>query len=66
MGPETPQPLPASDVYLDKFMSCPFKGLTQTEEPQYPVQKWYTTTIDSPSTLTETMDVISEDGWVTY
>ena len=35
MGPETPQPLPACDVQLDKSMSCPFKGLTQTEEPQY-------------------------------
>ena len=33
IGPETPQPLPACE--LDKSMSCPFKGLTQTEEPQY-------------------------------
>ena len=39
MGSETPQPLPASDLQQDKFMSCLFKGLTQNKEPQYTKDK---------------------------
>ena len=43
-------------------MSCPSKGLIQTEAPNPPVHKAQSATIDAPSVLTETIDSQYEDG----
>ena len=49
-------------------MSCLASDLAQTEEtqePQYKSVKGDLSTIDAPSVLTETIVIISEDGWAT-
>ena len=51
-------------------MSCPTSDLAQTEETQEPqyksVNKRQSATIDAPSILTETIETVHKDRWVTY